>query len=505
MLAADAADPLRPRYSAVVKTSFAFVALAAVCLLFADVSVTTLDPWSEIGRMAWGVLTPDFLAVDTIGTALLQTVAFALTGVALGAAGGFVLAQFFHLGPVRWACAFARAIHEIFWALIFLQMLGLSPLTGVLAIAIPYAGICAKVYAETLEEAQPAALQVLPEGVSSVSAFFFVRLPDAWVHIKNYTGYRFECGLRSSAVLGFVGLPTLGYYLETAFNEGNYSEVSALLMVFYVLIAGLRLWLRPKLLGLYLVAAPFLLGGASDIRLDNIRRFFTEDIVPAPLRDAALLDPQTWSGLGEWVGMLLTDQALPGIVATVLLTQIALVGTAFLALAFFPLISEQFLGRFGRTLGHLFLVVVRSTPEFILVYVFLQFWGPSMLPAIVALALHNGAIIGHLVGRYSDEVRLRPDSARGLNRFGYEIVPRVYGQFLAFLFYRWEVIMRETAILGILGIATLGFYVDSALADIRLDRAIFLILITALLNIGIDALSRLIRDRLRLNQRVDAG
>ena len=157
MLAADAADPLRPRYSAVVKTSFAFVALAAVCLLFADVSVTTLDPWSEIGRMAWGVLTPDFLAVDTIGTALLQTVAFALTGVALGAAGGFVLAQFFHLGPVRWACAFARAIHEIFWALIFLQMLGLSPLTGVLAIAIPYAGICAKVYAETLEEAQPAA------------------------------------------------------------------------------------------------------------------------------------------------------------------------------------------------------------------------------------------------------------------------------------------------------------------------------------------------------------
>ena len=58
--------------------------------------------------------------------------------------------------------------------------------------------------------------------------------------------------------------------------------------------------------------------------------------------------------------------------------------------------------------------------------------------------------------------------------------------------------MRETAILGILGIATIGFYVDSALADIRLDRAMFLILITALLNIGIDSLSRLILARLRL-------
>ena len=503
-LTADVARGLRPRYSAAVTTSFGFVAIALVCLLFADVSITTLDPWSEIKRMLWGALTPDFLAVDTIGTAILQTVAFALVGVAMGAAGGFVLAQFFHLSPVRWACAFARAIHELFWALIFLQMLGLSPLTGVLAIAIPYAGICAKVYAETLEEAQPVALKALPGGVSTISIFFYVRLPDAWVHIKNYTGYRFECGLRSSAVLGFVGLPTLGFYLETAFNEGNYSEASALLIIFYILIATLRLWLKPKLLSIYLLIAPFLLSGASDIRLDNIRRFLTEDIVPAPLRDGSLLDPQSWADLGHWLAMLLTDQALPGVVATVLLTQIALVATGLLALAFFPLISKQFHGRFGRTLGHVFLVVVRSTPEFILVYVFLQFWGPSMLPAIVALALHNGAIIGHLLGRYSDEMRLRPDSPKGLNRYAYEVVPRLYGQFLAFLFYRWEVIMRETAILGILGIATLGFFVDSALADIRLDRAVFLILITAFLNIGIDALSRAIRARLRINGRVES-
>jgi len=66
------------------------------------------------------------------------------------------------------------------------------------------------------------------------------------------------------------------------------------------------------------------------------------------------------------------------------------------------------------------------------------------------------------------------------------------------------VIMRETAILGVLGIATLGFYIDSAIADIRLDRAMLLIFITALLNIAIDSLSRLIRDRLRLSTRVES-
>jgi phosphonate transport system permease protein len=493
----------RPEYSPTLKVSLGFIGIAIFCLMFADLTISTLDPWTEMQRMASGLISPDFFAVANIGSVLIQTIAFALCGVALGAFSGFFLAQVFHIGPIRWACAFVRAIHELFWALILLQILGLSPLTGVLAIAIPYAGICAKVYAETLEESQPAVLQVLPVGSGNVSSFFYARLPDVWVHIKNYTGYRFECGLRSSAVLGFVGLPTLGFYLETAFSEGNYSEAAALLILFYILIASLRYWLRPRLLPFYLLAAPFLLGSGSTIDFSNILRFFSSDIVPAPLRNGNLGEADTWGNFADWLHLLLVDQALPGIIATVLLTQIALVATGVLALALFPLISEKFFGRIGRSIGHLFLVVMRSTPEFILAYIFLQLWGPSMLPAIVALSLHNGAIIAHLLGRYSNELNLRADSPKGLNLYGYEVLPRLYGQFLAFLFYRWEVIMRETAILGILGIATLGFFVDSALADIRLDRVILLIVITAILNIGVDSLSRLIRSRLRLSNQVE--
>jgi phosphonate transport system permease protein len=486
------------RRSERVSTSFGFLGVGLFCLVFADLSVSTLDPWQEMARMARGLVTPDFLAVDRLGEALLQTLAFALLGVALAVVAGFGLALVFHVRLVRWGCAFVRAIHELFWALLFLQMLGLTPLTGILAIALPYAGIFAKVYAEILEEAGPRAAHTLPAGSGTVSAFFFARLPDAFVHLKSYTFYRVECGLRSSAVLGFVGLPTLGFYLESAFKQGHYSEVSALLFLFYVVIATLRLWMRPRLAPVYLLIAPFVLAGGAEISLDNIVRFFTHDIVPYPLRSADVLDISAWTAFGTWTWELLADQALPGIVATLVLTQIALVGSGVLTLVFFPLVSRRFLGPVGRTAGHAFLVVVRSTPEYILAYVLLQFWGPSMLPAIVALSLHNGAIIGHLVGRFSDELALRPDHPRGLDLYAYEVVPRVYGQFLAFLFYRWEVILRETAILGILGIQTLGFYVDSAIAEIRLDRAMFLIVITALLNIAVDGLSRAIRARLRL-------
>lgn len=481
-------------HSGTVRTSLGLVAVAVICVFFADFEIATGSPWREMGRLLGGIVTPDLTNLGQVGEALLRTLAFGFTGVGLGAAAGFVLALAFGHWLVRTFCASVRAVHELFWALIFLQFFGLHPLTGVLAIAIPFAGIFAKVYSEILDETDPTPARVLPHATGMIARFVYARVPEAWPHLVSYTAYRLECGLRSSAILGFVGMPTLGFYLESAFAQGKYSEVGALLVTFYVLIATLRLWARPKLIPVYLVAAPFLLGGGLPIVWGNVTRFFTEDIVPAPLRGEA----PDWGELGSWLWELLAHQALPGIGNTIVLTQIALVFTGLLALVAYPLISRHFTGRVGGTFGHVVLVIARSTPEYLLAYILLQLWGPSMLPAVVALALHNGGIIGHLIGRRSNELQLRPDAGRGLDRYAWEVTPQVYGPFLALLFYRWEIIMRETAILGILGIATLGYYVDGAIQELRFDRAMVLIAVTALLNIGIDWLARHLRRRLRL-------
>jgi phosphonate transport system permease protein len=479
-----------------VRASLIFLAVALGCLAFADLEITTVNPWQEMGRLWLGLLTPDFFATDQLLESLLNTLAFALLGVALANVLGFGLALLFHYRIVRMGCAFVRSIHELFWALIFLQIFGLHPVTGVLAITIPFAGIVAKVYAEILEETDPAPLLVLPAGSSVVSSFFYARIPEAWAHFKTYSLYRLECGLRSSAILGFIGLPTLGFHLESAFRQGHYSEVSALLILFYVMIATIRWWMHSRLIPLYLLGAFFVLpGGDVQIYFENVVRFFTEDIVPHPIRVTEGGDGAMLVDLIDWAWALIVHQAWPGIINTLLVTMIALVGAGILTLIFFPLISSKFFGRWGRGSGHVFLVVARSTPEYIIAYIGLQILGPSMIPAIIALSLHNGAIIGHLIGRYTEQLSLRPDSPKGLNLYAYDILPRVYPQFLAFLFYRWEVILRETAILGI---HTLGFFVDSAFADIRFDRALFLIFITAMLNMAVDALSRRIRARLRL-------
>ncbi len=489
---------LRVDSSPLAQTTKIFIGIAVVCLIFSDVAITTVDPWQEFNRLLVGLLTPDFYATDSVAEAIAYTLAFAFLGVALANVMGLILALLFGSRVVRTGCAVVRAVHELFWALIFLQMFGLSPLTGVLAIAIPYAGIIAKVYAEILEEASPAPLKTIPAGTSGLSAFIFVRLPDVWAHFRSYSMYRLECGIRSSAVLGFIGLPTLGFHLETAFKEGQYSEVAALLFLFYLVIASMRFWMKRPLLPIYLIGAAVILPWGLTFSFSNIVRFLTQDIIPYPLRSGAGLD-----GLWDWVQFMVVDQVVPGTISTIQLTMIALVATGILTLLFFPLISPLLFGRVSRTLGHLFLVVVRSTPEYILAFVLLNLWGPSMLPAIVALSLHNSAIIGHLVGRYTESLRLRIDASRGFNRYVWEILPRVYRPMIALLFYRWEVILRETAILGILGIATLGFYVDSAFADLRFDRAMFLIFITALLNICVDAISRKIRSHLRLQTSLE--
>lgn len=493
-----------------LRTSLSFLFIALLALIAADISVSTLDPWLELRRIGVGLVTPDFFSLPEFGEALFHTVSFALIGIALAVIFGSVLSLFFEYAPVRLFCAFIRAIHELFWAFIFMPITGLNSLCGILAIAIPYAGIFAKVYAEIRQESDHRPTQALPEGTLRISGFLYTTLPIIYRDLKNYTSYRFECALRSSAILGFIGLPTLGYHLETAFREGMYSEAAALLYSFYLLILSIRLWARPGFIVVPLVAAFVFTSWDVSLSPANIVRFFTYDILPWPMRaEGFYAGTQTvslpLSEIVRWAADIFRTEALPGIWNTVLLTQLALVCTAVFTLVSFGFASRQFFTRKVTGPAHVLLVVLRTTPEYILAYIFLTLWGPSMLPAICALFLHNGAILSYLTASNVNHLELPFDSSSSrVNRYLYEVLPRSYGQFLAFLFYRWEVIMRESAILGILGIATLGHHIDSAITRDHLDTALLLIVIAAILNMVIDSLSQVIRKRLHISAHLVA-
>ena len=153
----------------------------------------------------------------------------------------------------------------------------------------------------------------------------------------------------------------------------------------------------------------------------------------------------------------------------------------------FPLVSERFSGRLARVIGRTFLVVVRGTPDYMFAYLLLQLLGLSMLPAVLALGIHNGGIIAFLMGRHADTLDYRRDAPKGLDLYAYETMPRLFGQFVALVLYRYEIIVRESAILGTLSIYTLGFYVAGAIDDFKMDTAVVLLVATGLLSLTIDA------------------
>ena len=146
-------------------------------------------------------------------------------------------------GASRLLIALLRSVHELIWAVLLLAAFGLSQLAAVIAIAIPYSGTLAKVFSEMLDEApRDAARALRAAGASPAQVFLFGLLPRALPDMTAYAFYRFECALRSSAVLGFFGYPTLGYYVAASFENLHYGEVWTYLYTLFALVALADWW-----------------------------------------------------------------------------------------------------------------------------------------------------------------------------------------------------------------------------------------------------------------------
>jgi len=152
------------------------------------------------------------------------------------------------VGPAVWSVARAlivvmRSVHELLWAVLFLAAFGLNTGGAVAAIAIPYGGTLAKIFSEMVEEApRDAALALRGAGAGPLQVFFFGLVPRAAPDLAAYSFYRFECAVRSAAVLGFFGFPTLGYAIAQSFENLHYAEVWTYLYALGLLVVGIEVW-----------------------------------------------------------------------------------------------------------------------------------------------------------------------------------------------------------------------------------------------------------------------
>jgi len=139
--------------------------------------------------------------------------------------------------PVRGLLILLRSVPEIVWALLFVRAVGLGPTAGVLAIAITYAGMLGKVYAEIFESVDPLPTRALiGAGGSRLQAFAYGVLPQATGEMLSYTVYRWECAIRASVVMGFVGAGGLGQQMDLSIRMFAGGEVASMLLTFLVLV-----------------------------------------------------------------------------------------------------------------------------------------------------------------------------------------------------------------------------------------------------------------------------
>lgn len=197
------------------------------------------------------------VAIATAGLALALVIAWPMTLICVRTLSISALTGRMAALPacirvvVRGVLVVLRSVPELIWALVFVRVVGLGVTAGVLAIALTYGGMLGKVYAEILESGDAhATSSLLRNGAGRLQAFFYGLLPQNAAELASYTVYRWECAVRSSAVLGFVGAGGLGQQMDASMKMFNGAEVSTMLVVFVILVAGadrLSGWLRKAL------------------------------------------------------------------------------------------------------------------------------------------------------------------------------------------------------------------------------------------------------------------
>ncbi len=190
---------------------------------------------------------PDFLRL--VARATLETVAIGVAGTTLAITFATLLGPFGASSvmgtrtvttPTRFLLSFVRSVPDLVWAVFFVRIVGLGPFAGVLAIGVSYGGILGKMYGELLDAAPRAPIEAIAGvGAGRTGQFVYAILPQAWHDLVGYSMYRWECAVRSAALLGIVGAGGLGQEIEISMRMFEYSEVSTIILALILIVIGI--------------------------------------------------------------------------------------------------------------------------------------------------------------------------------------------------------------------------------------------------------------------------
>ena len=216
----------------------------------------------------------------------------------------------------------------------------------------------------------------------------------------------------------------------------------------------------------------------------------------------AFLEPGRWVDTGKL--------AYKTLLMSVLAISFAGVGVLFTFLPAARNVSNGELGgRPSAALGALYhalrlvLAVTRAVPELVWAMVIVFFLSPGVLPGAVALGLHNYGIVGKLSAEVVENMdpgparALRSTGAGNLQMLAYGIIPQAIPQFLTYLLYRWEVVIRTTVVVGFVSAGGLGREFRLSLSFFHYTDVALIIVWYLVLVLAVDLLSAGLRRMVR--------
>jgi len=495
-------------------------------------------------------LSPGFLAV--VLDAAVVTLTFAALGTAaalvIGLAGGLLLSDAaWHRRPppavrmlrllLRGVLVAARSIHELVWALLFVSVLGLDPLVAVLAIAIPFGAQTAKVFAETLDGVPAGPLQALRNaGARALPALGYGLFPAAAPLLLSYSFYRFECAIRSAVVLGVVGVGGLGQELVVSLQSRNWDEVWTLVGAVLLLSAAADLW-STRLRREHAVvtcsdwsagkgrssrsvrsrwarsSAAIVVPGlivawlASDVSLSGLTSPRTRELTGRLLEDMwpPALPPGGWPALAEAVPdtIAMAILAMAVAVAVTMVTGPWAMRPRRAAMDEHARPARRLLRGALRSASRTLLLVLRSVPPTVWAVIALLALFPGILPGALALGLYTGGILARLVAEAWEGIDTRPrDALRAIGTPGWlastaAVVPPSVHHLATYTLYRFEICIRDTAVVGVVGAAGLGRLLAENLAAFRFPTVTTLLIASFALSIASELFGRRLRHALR--------
>jgi phosphonate transport system permease protein len=466
--------------------------------------------WELVGQFAVAALQPSLdplvlgsalggLAV-TAGIALLGWAGSLALGLVLGIASSRVVwrsccGNAAPAGWIRRLLALPRSIHELLWGLLLLQLVGLQPAVAVVAIAIPFGALVARVVSDLLDALPTASLEALRSGGAPAPAALLTALgPPLLPQVISYSGYRLECALRSATLLGVFGLGGLGTELRLTLQSLAFHELWSglwLLLAVMLLLETLLGWLRRRW------AMPARLGLRQRAVGRQARELVAVGLALLPLlalvawrldvQPAALLQWQGLPPLGPADWGAVANLPWPGLIAnTLLLTVLA----AALAVGLAPLLllvvqPWPVAGTLVRGLWALGRLWPPPLTALLLLFV-LQ---PGVLTGALALGFHNLGILGRLLLEAAETTGTPQQQALLAAGAGPRLA-LLYGRFsglarpyLAYGAYRADVILRESVVVGLVGATGLGSQLLEALSSFAADQLLALVLAYALLTL----------------------